>query len=91
MMLQSNIMFSVMSGSAILWTVAHQVPLSMGFFRQEHWSGLPLCPPGDLPDPEIGPASLLSPALAGRCFTTSAPWEAQYHIRLYILALEVLI
>ena len=33
-----------------LWTVAHQVPLSMGFFTQEHWSGLPCPPPGDLPD-----------------------------------------
>ena len=35
------------------WTVAHQVPLSMGFFRQEYWSGLPFPPPGDLPDPGI--------------------------------------
>ena len=35
-----------------LWTVARQAPLSMGFSRQEHWSGLPFPPPGDLPDPE---------------------------------------
>ena len=34
-------------------TIAHQAPLSMGFPRQEHWSGLPFPPPGDLPDPEI--------------------------------------
>ena len=38
------------------WTVAHQVPLSMGFSRQEYWSGLLLPSPGDLPDPEIKPA-----------------------------------
>ena len=59
-----------------LWTVAHQAPLSMGFSRQEYWSGLPWPPPGDLPDPGIKPASLVSPAVAGRLFTTSATWEA---------------
>ena len=40
-----------------------QSPLSMGFSRQEHWSGLPCPSPGDLPNPEIEPASLMSPAL----------------------------
>ena len=59
------------------WIVAHQAPLSMGFSRQEYWGGLPCPPPGDLRDPGIEPSSLLSPALAGRFFTTSAPWEAQ--------------
>ena len=39
------------------WTVAHQVPLSMGYSRQEYWSGLPFPPPGDLPDPGVEPAS----------------------------------
>ena len=39
------------------WTVAHQAPLSKGFSRQEHWSGLPFPPPGDLPDPGIEPES----------------------------------
>ena len=39
--------------SATPWTVAHQAPLSMGFSRQEYWSGLPCPPPGDLPDPGI--------------------------------------
>ena len=39
------------------WTVAHQAPLSMGFFRQEYWSGLPFPPPGDLSDPGIEPRS----------------------------------
>ena len=59
-----------------LWTVAHQAPLSMGFSRQEYWSGLSHPPPGDLPDPGIKPVSLMSPALAGRFFTTGATWEA---------------
>ena len=48
-----------------LWTVAHQAPLSMGFSRQEYWSGLPWRPSGDLPDPEIKPTSLGSPILVG--------------------------
>ena len=55
---------------ATLWTVAHQVPLTTGFSRQEDWSGLPCPPPGDLPDPGLEIASLLSPALAGGVFTT---------------------
>ena len=45
---------------ATLWIVAHQVPLSMGFSRQEHWSGLPCPSPGDLPDPGVEPMSLNS-------------------------------
>jgi len=48
----------------------------MGFSRQEYWSGL-LCPlPGDLPYPGIKPKPLVSPALAGRFFTTGVTWEA---------------
>ena len=54
------------------WTVACQAPLSMGFSRQEYWSGLPCPPPGDLPNPGIEPAFLKSPALAGGFFTASA-------------------
>ena len=50
-----------------LWTVAHQAPLSMGFPRQEYWSGLPFPPPGFLPDPGMEPVSLVSPA--DRLFT----------------------
>ena len=46
------------------WTVAHQTPLYMRFFRQEYRSGLPFPSPGDLPDPGIKPTSLASPALA---------------------------
>ena len=61
---------------ATLWAVACQSPLSVGFSRQEYWSGLPCPPPGDHPDPGIESASLTSPALAGGFFTTSATWEA---------------
>ena len=60
---------------ATLSTVAHQAPLSMGFCRQEYWSGLPFPFPGDLPDPGIEPESPTSPALAGGFFTTSGSWE----------------
>ena len=42
-----------MSDSAILWTVAHQASLSMGFSRQEYWSGLPFPTPGDLPNNNV--------------------------------------
>ena len=58
------------------WTIARQAPLSMGLSRQEYCSGLPCPPPGDLPDPGMEPVPLMSPALAGRFFTTSATWEA---------------
>ena len=54
-----------------------QAPLSLGFSKQEHWSGLPCPPPGNLPNPEMEPASLASPALAGGLFTTGATWQAQ--------------
>ena len=52
--------FSCVRLFATLWTVAHQALLSMGFSRQEYWSGLPCLPPGELPDPGI---KLRSPAL----------------------------
>ena len=60
----------------ILWTVARQASLSMGFSRQEHWSGLSFPSPGDRPNPGIESVSLMSPALAGIFFTTSTTWEA---------------
>ena len=63
---------------------AHQAALSMGFSRQEYGSGLPCRPPGDLPNPGIEPASLASPALAGRFFTTSATWEGPLKMYVYI-------
>ena len=52
------------------WTVSRQAPLSVGFLRQEYWSGLPFLSPGDLPDPGI---KLESPASAGEFFTSEPP------------------
>ena len=60
---------------ATLWTIARQTPLFMEFSRQKCWSGLPCPPPGDPPNPGIRTSSLMSPALAGGFFTTSATWE----------------
>ena len=56
----------------------HQTPLFMGFSRQEYWSEFSYPLPGDLPNEGIEPALLMSPALGGRFFTTSATWEAQF-------------
>ena len=69
-------LFSHVQLFVTLRNVAHQAPLSMKFSRPENWSGLPCLPPGDLPDPGIKPVSLMSPALAGRFFTTRDTWEA---------------
>ena len=55
---------------ATLWTVAYQAPLSMGFSRQEYWSGLPLPSPGDLPNPGMEPGS---PALEADTLTSEPP------------------
>ena len=52
------------------WTVAHQAPLSMGFSRQEYWSGLPFPSPGELPDPGTEP---VSPALQANALTSEPP------------------
>ena len=68
--------FSCVQLSVTPWIVALQPPLSMGFSRQEHWSGLPCPPPGNLPDSGIEHTSLMFPALAGGFFTTSATREA---------------
>ena len=59
------------------WTVAHQVPLYMGFSRQEYWSTLPCHPLGDLSNPGMELESSVSPVLAGMFFTTSAAWETK--------------
>ena len=64
------------------WTVANQTPLSLGFSRQEYWSGLPFPTPGSSPDSGIEGASLVSPAspaLAGRFYTTA---QAQMYVYL---------
>ena len=58
---------------ATLWSLAHQAPLSMGFSRQDYWSGLPFPYPGDLPDPGTEPMSL---AVAGAFFTTEPPGKS---------------
>ena len=68
--------FSHVQLSATPWTVAHQVLLSMGFSRQEYWSGLPCPSSGYLPNQGIKSVSLRSPPLVGRFFTTSPTWEA---------------
>ena len=77
------------------WTVARQVLLSMGIFRQEYWSGLPFPPSGHLSDAGIKPMSHLSPVLAGRSFTTEPPgkpsdineWRVKLlsHVRLFAI------
>ena len=64
------------SNSATPWTVTCQAPLSVGFSRQEYWSGLPCPLLGDLPNPVIEPVSLTSPVLAGGFFTACTTWEA---------------
>ena len=55
---------------ATLWTVPHQAPLSIGFSRQDYWSGLPFLSPGNLPDPGIEPRS---PALQADALTSEPP------------------
>ena len=67
-----------------LWTVACQALLSMGFSRQEYWSGLPRPSPGDLPNPGIDPKS---PALAGKFFTTEPPGKPFILIKVKKLSL----
>ena len=63
----------------------HHTPLSIGFSKQEHSSGLPRPPPGDLLYPGIKSASLMHPALAGSFFTSSATWETHFmHSSVYM-------
>ena len=65
------------------WTVAHQAPLSMGFSRQEYWSGLPF-PSGDLPDPGI---KSTSPALGGMFFTTEPPGKPSLYLKHHLFSI----
>ena len=80
---QNNICFVVVQSLsrvglfATPWTVAHQASLSMGFPRQEYWSGLPFPSPGDLPDPGV---KLASPEWAGGFFTTESPGKLSMRI-----------
>ena len=64
------------------WTVAHQTPLSMGFSRQEYWSGLPRLPPRDLPNPGIKPPSLTFPTLEAGSLPLTITWEVPYSLAL---------
>ena len=69
-------LFSCVQLFATPWTVALQAPRSMGILQARmDWSGLPWSLPGDLPNPGIEPMSLMSPASAGRFFTTSSTWR----------------
>ena len=73
--------FSRVQIFATLWTIARQAPLSVGFSRQEYWSGLPFPSPGDLPDPRNLPNSgikPMSPALAGQILYHWAAWEVVF-------------
>ena len=70
--------FSCVRLFSTLQTVSNQAPMSMGFPRQEYWSGLLCSFPGDLPDPGIKPASLMSPELAGGLFITRATWNVWF-------------
>ena len=63
----------------------HQAFLFTGFPKQAYWSGLPFPPSGDLSNPGIQPISLMSPALAGKFFITSATWEADWHNPFYFI------
>ena len=74
----------VVPDSVTPWTVAHQAPLSMGFSRQEYWSGLPRTPSGDLPDPGIKHMS----CIAGRFFAIWATRDRVSYI--YLLPTNLL-
>ena len=77
-----------------LWTVAHQIPLSMRFSGPEFWSGLPCPPPGGLPSLGTEPSSHVSPALAGMLFTTEPPGKPRHTLlfakRIYAVSLDVI-
>ena len=81
-----------MSHSAISWTVALQSPLSMGFSRQEYWSGLPCPPPVHLPQLGIEVVSIMSPVLAGGFFTAEPlgkpPDTASLELKCWLLFCE---
>ena len=86
---------SVIFDSTTLWTVARQAPLSLGFSRQQYWSGLPGPPPGDLPDLGTKPATPTSPTLQANSLHTEPHGlmnEFNYSLsHLYIFSLASLI
>ena len=72
-------------------SAAYQAPLFMGFFRQEYWGGLPFPSPGDIPNSGIKPTSLVSPASAGRFYTTEAlakPPNRLSHLQVQVVILQ---
>ena len=75
-----------MSNSVTLWTVSRQVPLSMGFPRQEYWSGLPFPSPWDLPNPGIEPRS---PALQADSLPSEPPGKLTFAYVLSMAAFEI--
>ena len=80
---------SIMSDTVTPWIVAHQSPLSMGFSRQEYWSGLPFPSSGDLPDPGIEPGS---PALQAHSLPSESreDYEGEWiHVYLWLNPLAV--
>ena len=76
--------FSCVRVRAILWTVAHQAPLSMGFSRKEYWCGLLCSLPGDLPNPGIEPVSPTSPALAAGSLLLAPPGKLYISVSIYL-------
>ena len=80
LILKSLVQFSSVAQSCLTlcdpWTVAHQAPPSMGFSRQEYWSGLPFPSPGDLPNPGVEPGS---PALQADALTSEPPGKSRFH------------
>ena len=69
---QSHSLSLLVSSTVTQWTVAYQAPLSMGFSRQENWSGLPFPSPGDLPNPGI---ETRSPSLQADALPSEPPWK----------------
>ena len=77
---------SVLFNSVTPWTGAHQAPLSMGFFRQEHWSGLPFPSSGDLPNSGIKPGS---PALQADSSLSGPPRKPMYIWTCHFLSIQL--
>ena len=70
------------------WTVAHQAPLSMGFPRQEYWSGFPFLPPGDLPDPGMELAISYVSCIGRWGLYQCITWEAHYYDKQYLWSVD---
>ena len=70
------------------WTITYQVPLSIGFSRQEYWSGLPFPSPGDLPDLGIEPGS---PALQADALTSKPPGKSKIDLYIFLSAVRMIV